>query len=110
MWCALQVWDFNSAKLNKNLKYQADDEYMMHDDTVVCLGFSRDSELLASGSGDGKIKACTVSPPTARPAVERAAASPHIAVHTTCNIARFGVSTRAGVAACLRMAILGDFG
>ena len=108
--CALQVWDFNSAKLNKNLKYQADDEYMMHDDTVVCLGFSRDSELLASGSGDGKIKACTVSPPTARPAVERAAASPHIAVHTTCNIAGFGVSTRAGVAACLRRAILGDFG
>ena len=54
------MWDFNSAKLNKNLKYQADDEYMMHDDTVVCLGFSRDSELLASGSGDGTIKARTI--------------------------------------------------
>jgi len=29
---------------------------MMHDDAVLCVDFSRDSELLASGSQDGKIK------------------------------------------------------
>lgn len=29
---------------------------MMHDDPVLCVNFSRDSEMLASGSQDGKIK------------------------------------------------------
>ncbi|KAJ0092590.1 hypothetical protein Patl1_26091 [Pistacia atlantica] len=29
---------------------------MMHDETVLCVDFSRDSEMLASGSQDGKIK------------------------------------------------------
>lgn len=29
---------------------------MMHEDPVLCVDFSRDSEMLASGSQDGKIK------------------------------------------------------
>lgn len=29
---------------------------MMHDDPVLCVDFSKDSEMLASGSQDGKIK------------------------------------------------------
>ena len=29
---------------------------MMMDDAVLCLTFSRDSEMLASGGQDGKIK------------------------------------------------------
>lgn len=29
---------------------------MMHDDPVLCVNFSRDSEMLASGAQDGKIK------------------------------------------------------
>ena len=29
---------------------------MMMEDAVLCLGFSRDSEMLASGSRDGKIQ------------------------------------------------------
>lgn len=29
---------------------------MMMDDAVLCLTFSRDSEMLASGAQDGKIK------------------------------------------------------
>ena len=29
---------------------------MMHDDAVLCVDISRDSEMLASGSQDGKIK------------------------------------------------------
>jgi WD40 repeat-containing protein SMU1 len=31
---------------------------MMMDDAVLCLSFSRDSEMLASGGQDGKIKVC----------------------------------------------------
>ncbi|MBA0632366.1 hypothetical protein Godav_001125 [Gossypium davidsonii] len=30
--------------------------FMMHDDPVLCVDFSRDSEMIASGSQDGKIK------------------------------------------------------
>ena len=29
---------------------------MMHDDVVLCVDFSTDSEMLSSGSQDGKIK------------------------------------------------------
>ena len=32
---------------------------MMHEDAVLCVDFSRDSEMLASGSQDGKIKVST---------------------------------------------------
>lgn len=33
---------------------------MMHDDAVLCVDFSRDSEMIASGSQDGKIKVSNV--------------------------------------------------
>lgn len=33
------------------------DNFMMMDDAVICICFSRDSEMLASGGQDGKIKA-----------------------------------------------------
>ena len=29
---------------------------MMHDEAVLCIDFSKDSEMLASGSQDGEIK------------------------------------------------------
>ena len=32
---------------------------MLMEDSVLCVAFSRDSEMLASGSHDGKIKVCT---------------------------------------------------
>ena len=32
---------------------------MLMEDSVLCVAFSRDSEILASGSHDGKIKVCT---------------------------------------------------
>ena len=52
-----QVWDFLTGRLKKDLQFQADEQFMMHDTAVLALAFSRDSELLASGSQDGKIKA-----------------------------------------------------
>ena len=32
------------------------DNFMMMDDSVLCMDFSKDSEMLATGSHDGKIK------------------------------------------------------
>lgn len=32
------------------------DNFMMMDDAVLCMCFSRDSEMLATGAQDGKIK------------------------------------------------------
>eukprot|EP01121_Diplochlamys_sp_Union-15-3_P001863 TRINITY_DN11617_c0_g1_i1.p1 TRINITY_DN11617_c0_g1~~TRINITY_DN11617_c0_g1_i1.p1 ORF type:complete len:489 (+),score=92.88 TRINITY_DN11617_c0_g1_i1:140-1468(+) len=54
----IEVWDFLSGTLNKQLKYQNDEppKFMMHKDAVLCLNFSKDSEHLVSGSQDGKIK------------------------------------------------------
>ena len=46
-----------TGRLRKDLQYQADEQFMLHDSPVIALAISRDSELLASGSQDGKIKA-----------------------------------------------------
>ncbi|KAF3969341.1 hypothetical protein ACB098_12G014000 [Castanea mollissima] len=52
----VEVWDYISGKLKKDLQYQADERFMMHEDPVFCADFSRDSEMLATGSKEGKIK------------------------------------------------------
>lgn len=62
--CAAQVWDVVSGRLRKDLQFQADEQFMMHDTAVIALAVSRDSELLASGSQDGKIKVCRGRPAT----------------------------------------------
>lgn len=46
---SLQVWDSATGKLKKDLTYQSEETFMMHDEAVLCLGFSRDNELLVSG-------------------------------------------------------------
>lgn len=53
---ALQIWDYISGKLKKDLQYQAEEQFMLHDTAVLALAFSSNSDILVSGSQDGKIK------------------------------------------------------
>lgn len=52
----VEVWDYQTGMLRKDLQYQEDGSFMMHDKAVIAMAFSKDSELLATGSQDGQLK------------------------------------------------------
>jgi WD40 repeat-containing protein SMU1 len=53
----VEIWDYESCKLRKDLEYQANDELMMHPgQPILCSSFNKDGELLATGGGDGEVK------------------------------------------------------
>eukprot|EP00467_Chlorarachnion_reptans_P004427 CAMPEP_0114498094 /NCGR_PEP_ID=MMETSP0109-20121206/6689_1 /TAXON_ID=29199 /ORGANISM="Chlorarachnion reptans, Strain CCCM449" /LENGTH=507 /DNA_ID=CAMNT_0001675549 /DNA_START=52 /DNA_END=1572 /DNA_ORIENTATION=+ len=52
----VEVWNFDTGKLNKSLQYQAEDDIMMHSEAVISVTWSRDSELIATGTAKGQVK------------------------------------------------------
>lgn len=52
----VEVWDHQSATLRKDLQYQDEGNFMMHEKAVIGVAFSKDSQLLATGGQDGQLK------------------------------------------------------
>lgn len=68
----VEVWNFTTGKIRKDLRYQAADEYMSMEAAVLSLAFARDSDTLAAGANDGKVKVWRVSSGAVLRRLERA--------------------------------------
>ena len=52
----VEVWDHQTGTLRRDLQYQDEGSFMMHEKAVIAVAFNKESELLATGSQDGQIK------------------------------------------------------
>ena len=52
----IEVWNPLEGKIRKDLTYQAEETYMLHETGITALRVSNDNELLASGDKTGIIK------------------------------------------------------
>lgn len=57
----VEVWDHQSATLRKDLSYQEEGNFMMHEKAVIAVAMNTESELVATGSQDGQMKVWRVS-------------------------------------------------
>ena len=56
----VEIYGAASARLRDDLQYQANGEFLAHDEGVMALAFSNDSELLLTGTSAGRLKAFRV--------------------------------------------------
>merc|ERR1719327_1761976 len=52
----IEIWDVDEGGLRKDLPYQEDETFMMHDASVAALHVNRDSTYLAAGDSSGVVK------------------------------------------------------